>query len=105
MGMPAWDDAASELCSQLMCEGRLWRPSAEGSSLTPRVPVGVRRRDEGRSTSMREAAGKKWAMSLSHDTRTRLGEESKGGAGMLCCASGAMIIYPEGVLHHYAPQM
>lgn len=24
MGMPTWDDAASELCSQLMCEGRGW---------------------------------------------------------------------------------
>lgn len=39
MGMLAWDDAADELCSQLMCEGRLWRPSAEWSSLTPRVRV------------------------------------------------------------------
>ena len=60
MAGPAWD-AASELCNQLMCEGRPWRPSAGVSSPVSRSTfrVGDRRRDEGRSTSRREAAGKK----------------------------------------------
>ena len=97
MGRPAWDDAAKELCSQLMCEGRVGRPSAVGSSLAPRE--GVRRRDEGRSTSMREAAGKKWAMSLSHDTSARrLGEDSKG---VLVCYAVRVVpsLYTLRVLH------
>ena len=38
MGMTIWDDAASELCSQLMCEGRVWYPSVVASSR-----LGVRR--------------------------------------------------------------
>ena len=62
MGAPAWD-AANGFCSQLMFEGRLERPSdvvvSSLDSLRTTLRVGVRRRDEGRSTSRREPAGKK----------------------------------------------
>jgi hypothetical protein len=67
MGGPAWF-VAMGFCNQLTCDGRLERVS-DGVSLLPVASRNVLRecarrfKDEFRSVSRREAAGKKWAMS------------------------------------------
>ncbi len=64
-GLACWV-VADGLGNQLICDGRLWRLSDEESSPdsrdTPRDCV-RRLKDEVRSTSVREPAGKKLAMS------------------------------------------
>jgi hypothetical protein len=68
MGGPACWVVVDGLGNQLMCDGRLWRPS-DGVSLPVSASRNVLRdcarrfKDGARSTSMREAAGKKLAMS------------------------------------------